>query len=290
VIESVDLPGELWEPFMPLLEEGEAVDVEATLTLPPTNEPVPVVILTHGCGGPGDAELGWVSYLEGLGIGSLLVDHLGGRDITTLCFGAETLNVASILVDVYRAADSLEGHPHVDIDNLAVMGLSLGGRTALWSAVERFEDLYSGRTFQGHIALYPSACFIELEDEHVVTGAPIRILHGTADDWTPIDQCHDYVDRMLGHGVDIRLIEYVGAPHSFDNSSGPTPAVEIPAVSPRNCTFVERGGSIVDVNTGAVAGVRSTCVEIGAHYGFDAEARDAARADVADFLDHIFDR
>lgn len=274
---------------MPALDEGTPIEIEATLTLPPTEEAVPVVLITHGCGGPGDSEKSWAAFLERIGIGSLLVDHFGGRRIGTICFGGETLNVASILVDLYRAAEVLEANPYVDSDRIAVLGLSFGGRAALWSAMTRFRDRYDGRTFSGHIALYPSTCFITLEDEHEVSGAPMRILHGTADDWTPIGQCQDYVDRMREHDVDIVLLPYDGAPHGFDMSSGPRPAVEIPAVSPRGCSFEERDGEIIDADTGEVAGVRSKCVEIGVHYGYDPDAAEKAREDMAVFLEEIFE-
>lgn len=287
--ESVDLPGALWDPFMPDIEDGEAVTIEARLTLPPTENRVPVVLITHGCGGPGDSELSWASFLANHGIASLSIDHFGGRGISRICDGGETVNVASVLVDVYRAADALEAIPYIDADRMALFGLSFGGRTALWSAMTRFRDQYGGRTFSGHVALYPSTCFIRLQDEEEVTGAPIRILHGTADDWTPIGQCQEYVDRMITHGVDIELFAYEGAPHAFDNSSAPSPPVEIPAVSPRACSFEERDGEIIDTETGEVAGVRSSCVETGVHIGFDSSARDQARVDLTVFLDHIFD-
>lgn len=286
--ESVSFPGSLWDPFMPPLDRGEAVEIDGTLTLPPTDHPVPVVLITHGCGGPSDSELSWASYFASQGIASFSMNHFAGRGISTICFGEETVNVASILLDLYRAADALEDNPYIDSDRMAVLGLSFGGRTALWSALKRFRDMYDGRTFQGHMAFYPSTCFIELEDEAGVTGAPIRIFHGTADDWTPIGQCRDYVGRMTAAGADIELLSYEGAPHGFDNPGAPSPPIEIPGVSPRNCHFAELDGQIIDLSTGQPGAVGSSCVETGVHYGFDAAARDLAREDVMAFLDQIF--
>ncbi len=286
--DSLSFPGTLWDPFMPEADIGTPVEVQARLTLPPTDDPVPVVLITHGCGGPSDSELSWASYFESQGIGSMIIDHFSSRGVSTICFGDETVNVASILVDLYRAADALEDNPYVDSGHMAVLGLSFGGRTALWSALTRFRDRYDGRTFQAHMAFYPSTCFIELEDEAEVTGSPIRIFQGTADDWTPIDQCKDYVDRMVAQGVDIELIAYEGAPHAFDNTSAPSPPLEIPGVSPRNCRFVERDGQMIDTATGEAGTVGSTCVERGVHWGFDAQARDQARIDVMALLDSVF--
>lgn len=284
-IDTVDLPGRLWDPFMPALSEGTEITIEGRLTIPPTDEPVPGVIITHGCGGVGGAERGWVDDLVGAGYATLLVDSFSGRGISSVCTGQETLNVTSQLVDLFRAADILEEHPYVDGARLAVVGFSFGGRAALWSAMTRFQERYEGRPLQAHVAFYPSTCFLRLEDEQIVSHGPIRIFHGTEDDWTPIAQCQDYIDRLTAEGVDARLYAYEGAFHSFDDETlGVSGVVKMDAPSPRNCTFVEIDGEIIDPDIGDVAGVNSTCVEVGVTYGYDATAHRAAKADLFEFL------
>lgn len=288
-IESVDLPGRLWDPFMPPLSAGTGVTIDGKLTLPPTDQPVPAVILTHGCGGLGPAERGWVDDLVGEGSAVLLLDSFAARGISTVCFGRETVNVASILVDVFRASEALDEHPYVDGSRIAIMGLSFGGRTALWSSLTRFQEQYGGRAFQAHIAFYPSTCFIRLEGETEVSGSPIRIFQGTEDDWTPIDQCQDYVDRLTAGGIDAELFAFPGARHSFDNETlGMSGSGRLEAPSPRNCEFVEKDGEIIDSDTGEVAGVGSTCVEWGVTYGYDPQAHSQAKAILLDFLSEVF--
>lgn len=287
-VETVDLPGRLWDPFMPPLDSGIPISIDGTLTIPPTDSPVPLVIITHGCGGPGGAERGWVSDIERMGYATLLLDSFGGRSISTLCFGRETVNVASILVDVFRAADLMADHPYVDGSHIALMGLSFGGRAALWSSLTRFQEMYDGRPFQAYIAFYPSTCFIDLQEDYLVTGGPIRIFHGTADDWTPIEQCRPYVDRLREHSVDASIYEYEGAMHGFDNGTLGFGVGHLEAVSPRNCHFAEIEGQIIDPDTGDVAGVGSPCVEIGVSFGFDAGAREAARNDLERLLGAVF--
>lgn len=287
-IDSVDLPGSLWDPFMPPLSEGEPVVIEGQLTLPPTEGPVPLVIVTHGCGGVGQGEMGWISFLERKGLATLLVDSFGGRDIESICSGAETVNVASILVDVFRAAEAIRDNPYVDKGRIAILGLSFGGRTALWTAMTRFQDIYDGRGFQAHLALYPSTCFIQLEGEVEVSEGPIRIFHGTADDWTPIEQCQDYIRRLTEAGVDAGLFAYEGAQHAFDNSSIQSAKEAIFAVSPRQCAFVEEDGAIIDTETGELAGTGSACVQFGVHVGYDEKARDMVRADLLAVLHETF--
>lgn len=288
-IESVDLPGRLWDPFLPPIEDGRPVAVDALLTIPPTDSPVPGVIIAHGCGGVSSAELAWTDVLADAGIASLVIDSFGTRGIDFICSGEQTINVASPIIDVFRAAEMLDQHPYVDGSQLAVLGFSFGGRASLWSALTRLQELYGGRPFQAHVAFYPSTCFIELEDEET-TGSPIRILHGTDDDWTPIDQCERMVARWNADGVDAAIFAYPGAPHAFDNAGHAWGQLHasLGALSPRNCTFLERDGAIIDQDTGDVAGVGSPCVETGVTYGYDADARTAAERDLLDFLSGVF--
>jgi dienelactone hydrolase len=290
-IESVDFPGTLWEPLAPPLSEGTSVTIDGTLTIPPTNTQVPAVILTHGCGGIGGSERGWVDDLRDEGYASFLLDSFGGRDITEICSGTETLNVASPIVDLFRAGEVLSDHPYIDGSRIAVIGFSFGGRTALWSAMTRYKDAYDGSDLAAHIAFYPSTCFIRLEGEAEVGAAPIRIFHGSEDDWTPIDQCEDFISRMRSAGVDAELTAYPGAYHAFDNETLPLAgSVPIDAVSPRNCQFVEVDGRIIDPETGEVAGVGSPCVERGVQVGYDQKAHRMAKTDLFELLADVFER
>lgn len=288
-IESLDLPGFLWDPLMPPLDEGTPVEIQAQLSLPPTDTPVPLVIMVHGCGGSGGAERGWVDDLNKEGYATLLIDSLGGRETSGICVGEGQLNVASPIVDLYRAAESMAEHPYIHASRMAVMGFSFGGRTAIWSGMTRVQDLYGGPEFDAHIAFYPSTCFIQLEGETERTAAPLRIFHGTADDWTPIDQCEEYAERMAGAGRDVEIIAYEDAHHGFDDETTSQGITFFPtAVSPRACSFVEQDGAIVDAVTGRPASVRSSCVERGIHFGWNGPAHAASKADVAALLQEVF--
>lgn len=288
-VDTVDLPGRLWDPFMPPLADGVPVTVDGLLSIPATDVKVPAVIITHGCGGIGGAERGWVDDLMADGYAVLLLDSFGPRGISSICSGEETVNVASLIVDLFRSADQLESHPYVDGSRIAVIGFSLGGRTALWSAMTRFQDSYGGSELVAHVALYPSTCFIQLEGETDLGDAPIRIFHGTEDDWTPIDQCQDFVGRLAAAGVDAALNAYPGAHHSFDDETlPPAGTARIDAPSPRNCQFEEINGQIIDPDTGGVAGVGSPCVELGVQYGFNPAAQQAAKEDLSQLLAEVF--
>jgi dienelactone hydrolase len=247
------------------------------------------VVLEHGCGGPG-GERDWIPVLTELGIAVLVLDSFEGRAVGEVCSGRESVNVADLVVDVYRAADVLRDDPRIDGDRVAVMGFSFGGRTALWTSLARFQDAYGGEPFAAYLAFYPSTCFIRLEGEADVEGGPIRIFHGTADDWTTIGPCDDYVGRLRSAGVDAGIHRYEGAHHAFDDRSLAWGVLHVsPSVpSPRGCSFVERDGKIVDAVTGSVAGVGSACVELGVSSGNDAAARDAAERDLVAELTDVF--
>ena len=53
-----------------------------------------------------------------------------------------------------------------------------------------------------------------------VADRPIRIFHGTPDDYNPVATCKAYVERLRRAGRDVQLTEYPNASHAFDNPLG----------------------------------------------------------------------
>lgn len=286
-LETLTFPGHIWNPFMPAVSEATPATVTAVLSVPPADSPVPAVVITHGCGGLSGGANTWGRNLVEFGYATLVIDSFKGRGVREICSGRENMNIASVLFDVYRGLDWVADDPRIDDSRVALLGLSFGGRTALWANQARFRGLYgSENEFAAHLAFYPASCYIRLEDETEVGAAPMRIFHGTADDWLPIDPCREYVDRMQAAGRDVAIFEYDGALHGFDDvTQGPIPGLLLNALSPRNCAFSEEGGRIIDPDTGNEAGVGSTCVEPVVTAGYDAAAADQAQVDVTTFLD-----
>ncbi|MCB0035617.1 MAG: prolyl oligopeptidase family serine peptidase, partial [Anaerolineales bacterium] len=254
--ESLTFRGHLWSPFMPPPEEGEATRVTGMLSIPESRGRIPAVILTHGCGSIGSAELSWADRLNEFGVATLLVHSFGARHIPEVCTGQYQVNIASMLADAYSALDTLAAHSRIDPSKIAILGLSFGGRTALWASHTRFQERYgSGENqFAAYLAFYPASCYIQLADETEVSGGPMRIFHGAADDWIPIEPCQAYIERLKTAGIDAALLEYPDSHHGFDDPQ--TPNITLPNVlSPETCTFVEQDGQIIDTDTGEEAGI-----------------------------------
>jgi dienelactone hydrolase len=284
--QSLTFRGEIFDPLMPPLIEGTPVVIKGILALPAGVGSFPAVIIAHGCSGISAAETGWVATLNKAGIATFLIDSFGGRHIQR-CSGA---NIAGLLTDVYRALDLLATHPRIDASRIALMGMSFGGRTAVWASMTRFQERYgSGRHhFAAYLAFYPGSCNITLADEVRVSGRPLRIFHGNADDWVPIAPCRQNIERMRRAGADVILFEYPGAHHSFDNTTLPTSHYLSEGITLRDCVFAERNGRIVDIATGKTGGFASPCITKGTHVGYNADAHRKAVEDVRAFLRQAF--
>lgn len=274
--------------LIPLPKEGTEATVSGFLALPERTDPAPAVILLHGCAGISSTEIGWATTLKGLGIATFIVDSFRGRALTQTCSRTESLNPASAMTDTYSALELLAANPRIDRTRIAIMGFSLGGQTALRASQVRFQERFAkGPTrFAAHLAFYPAGCITRLADEERIGNAPIRIFHGAADDWTLVGPCKAYIERLRKAGKDAALIEYADAHHSFDNPG--LSLRRLPnAVNPRNCTFVEESGRIVDAETrGSI--FYSPCGSRGASVGYNADAHRKAVKDVETILSALF--
>lgn len=287
---SLTFPGERLSPFMPTADKGKPTRISGILTLPSGEARVPAVVLVHGCGGVSPSgQYPWAGALNRLGAATLIVDSFRARNVREVCTGWHSMNVASVMADAYHALDFLAAHPRIDPSRIAILGASFGGRTALWTSNDRLQQRYGkgSARFAAHLALYPP-CYVTLADETNVTGAPIRVFHGTADDWTPIGPCSTHIDRLRQAGKDAALLGYAGARHAFDIPRSPAVRTLSDAINPTNCVLLERDGKVVDPATGSEWHPGAKCVSRGASVGYDAEAHHKVLEDVQGFLKTLF--
>jgi hypothetical protein len=78
-------------------------------------------------------------------------------------------------------------------------------------------------------------------------GRPIRIFHGTPDDYNPIATCKAYVARLQDARRDVVLTEYPDSQHGFDAGllGLSTVAVSANAQTARNCHIKEGEGGVL---------------------------------------------
>ena len=129
------------------------VTLTSWLAKPEGDGPFPAVVLLHGCTGT-ERNTPYQTVWRGLnrhaallnenGYVTLIVDSFGPRGIVQSCRGEYA---SDQLADAYAAFDHLTSLPFVDGDRIGVVGLSMGGSTALRVAATahgRVEDRLRG--------------------------------------------------------------------------------------------------------------------------------------------------
>jgi dienelactone hydrolase len=170
----------------------------------------PALVLLHGCSGISPTHHWWAATLRGWGYVALLVDSLGPRGETNVC---DTLSVDSLyarMPDAYGSQSYLATQPFVDAARIGVMGWSHGGTTTLYAVDDVYLYKLRPKPFKAAIAFYPG-CLMRLQQ----LNAPLLILIGENDDWTPAARCQRMeLDPTTPYGVTLRV--YSGAHHGFD--------------------------------------------------------------------------
>ncbi|MGE0574961.1 MAG: dienelactone hydrolase family protein [Reyranella sp.] len=271
--------------------------VRGTLSLPQgAAGRVPAMVIAHGSGGilPG-REAAWAARLGALGLATFVVDSFGPRNLQSTARDQTRLSTMANLADALAALRLLATHPQIDPARIGVMGFSRGGQVALYSTLEplRRGMIDGALRFAAHVALYPS-CSIPYHAASV-TGSPILMLLGGADDYTPAAACHTYAAWFRDKGTPVDVTVYEGAYHDFDI---PPPPRFVPELqSARGCKAqvevesgtmqrLDSGGALRD--PAAIAAYLRGCMERGATMGGDPRALALAARDVGDFLRRTF--
>ena len=76
--------------------------------------------------------------------------------------------------------------------------------------------LAAGRPWFGAAVVFYPGCAEAARPPRVASSAPLLILQGAADDWTPPRSCHRLVDRAADSPYPVELHLYAGAYHDFD--------------------------------------------------------------------------
>ncbi len=269
---------------------GKAVTVTGEFRIAQGAGKLPVVILIHGSGGMGPNIESWARDLNAMGISTFALDGFTGRGLTSVNTDQALLGRLAFTLDAYRVLDMLAKHPRVDAARIVLMGFSRGGQGVLFASLKRFHRTWnkSGAEFAAYIPFYPDCSTTYLSDTEV--DRPIRIFHGTPDDYNPVASCKRYVERLRAAGRDVQLTEYPNAQHGFDNPLGtPAPFTAKGAQTVRNCRIAEEPkGILINAVSKQPFTYKDACVETDPHVNYDAEATRAAHIAVKDFLRSTF--
>lgn len=270
---------------------GKPVVVSGELRIAQGSGRLPVVVMIHGSGGMGPNIDLWTREFNEMGVSTFALDGFTGRGLTSVNTDQALLGRLNMILDAYRVLDILAGHPRVDASRIALMGFSRGGQAALFASLKRFHRSWnkSGIEFAAYIPFYPD-CMTTYQSDTEVADRPIRIFHGTPDDYNPVARCKPYVERLRGAGRDVQLTEYPNASHAFDNPLGSLmPSVVKNAQTVRHCTIVEEpSGRLINAATRQLFTYKDACVERDPHVGYDPAATQAAGKAVKDLLKAVF--
>jgi len=267
---------------------GKPVTVAGELRIAQGTGRLPVVVLMHGSSGVGSSIEPWVHQFNAMGISTFVIDGFSGRGLTAVGPNQALLGRLNLILDIYRSLDILAKHPRVDPDRIVLMGFSRGGQAALYASLDRFNKLWnkSGAQFAAYIPFYPD-CSTTYTTDTEVAARPIRIFHGTPDDYNPVASCKAYVARLQDARRDVVLTEYPDSAHGFDAGllGVSTVGVSANAQTARHCHIKEgEGGVLMNADTQAPFGYKDACIELNPHVGGNPATAEQARKAVTDFL------
>jgi dienelactone hydrolase len=199
----------------------------------PNGQLMPAVVALHGCSGlPQNKRLiSWpeghyVQLLNRLGIGVLYLDSFGPRGVESICSQPRRerkVDVENRRLDVYGALQWLSAQPGVDAQRLGVIGWSHGGQTVLSVADQTAEVVRNAATKPQVLVAYYPGCNGPEAMFRYESVAPLLLMSGSLDDWTPPAPCRRLVARLQKDqpAQTVRYIEYPDSHHAFDSIRPP---------------------------------------------------------------------
>lgn len=199
--------------------------LRAYLFRPEGAGPHPAVVMVHGCGGAyaKDGSLNarhqmWGEHLAAHGYVALMLDSFSSRGLKQICtqkYAERTIKEADRVGDTYAALHWLRQQAEVRGDRIALMGWSHGGGVTLDAIRRKPQQMTEG--FAAALSLYPGCTTRNKKAASFMPYAPLLILIGEADDWTPAASCIALTETAVTHGAPMQIHTYPGAYHDFDN-------------------------------------------------------------------------
>jgi dienelactone hydrolase len=189
---------------------------------------VPAVVIAHGSGGVDTRGSFHAQALHEAGIATLEIDMWAARGLSGGAEGRPRA-VAETLPDAWGALKYLSAHPSIDASRIGIMGFSWGGLMSMLSATRKYAaGAEPGQRFVAHAPFYP-VCWaynrVPSYEFGELTGSPIFIQAGAADQYDDPDSCQRLVDSLSpADRANVSLTVYPGATHGWDRLE---PAIQI---------------------------------------------------------------
>jgi dienelactone hydrolase len=212
----------------PALEkfDGKPVQLRGLMFRPPGPGPFPALALMHGCGGmytnQGNVTASYRHWAERLaldGYVALLVDSFGPRGLRSICELQQRpiRESRERAEDIYAARQWLAAQPYVAGDRVGLIGWSNGASGTLYG----MRESQPHRGIRVAVAFYPGCGTLARSKPPYRPYAPLLILAGEADDWTPAAPCVELTAIARSQGAAMEIVTYPGAHHSFDRTNSP---------------------------------------------------------------------
>ena len=248
----------------------------------------PLIIGVAGSMGWRKHHLDYLKMYQKQGYATFQLNSFKSRGITSTVGSQDEVTIAAVILDAYRALEKLAKHPKINKDKVALTGWSLGGGVSLFAGWMPLKKAITDQvSFAAHLAFYPP-CFINPENLSF-TKAPIHILIGEADNWTPAKPCINLVEK-LSDKTNISITTYPDAHHGFDSEE---PVVwNEKGYSFKDCLFDLTAEGDVLMNYLRLPMSNSIlqkvgflfCVEKGVNVGGNLDARKKSLAFAKDFM------
>jgi dienelactone hydrolase len=259
--------------------------------------PCPLVIAIHGSAGlRGNHHDHMVNLLEA-GIAVFRIHSFEARGLMSIIEDQIAVTLATMITDAFRGLSFMSQHPDIDSNKIGIMGWSLGGSAAFYSAWKPIIDsLTTGdEKFSAHLPLYPGTHIKPNINEW--SDAPMHILCGNDDDYTPTSLVQNIIEYIKPSKPNVSLIVYPNAHHSFD-SIDPIEFIPYAVKLTEKFAIIDKKGHLTftindniincDEKEGRIRLIKETPDILGAHAGGNWDARRQSHLDVVSFFKKQF--